>query len=56
MSKVDYDNETNILTVQFSDSEIVDSEVKDNVIIDYDANKNIVSIEILNCNLDNLKA
>ncbi len=47
--KIKYDNEVDIMTIWFSEKKIVESEEdKKGVIIDYDKDDNIVSIEILN--------
>lgn len=54
MATLDYDKETSTLTIQVSDQKIVDSESIDNLIIDFDSNRNIVSIEVLNFNPDSL--
>lgn len=46
--KVQYDRETDILTVIFADSPVIESdEDKPGTILDYDASGNLVSIEIL---------
>ena len=46
--KLDYDKETDILTVIFSDRPIEESdEEKPGMIFDYDESGNVVSIEIL---------
>jgi YD repeat-containing protein len=46
--RVRYDRETDTLTVIFSDSPVVESdEDKPGTILDYDAQGNLVSIEIL---------
>ncbi|MFH1049367.1 MAG: DUF2283 domain-containing protein [bacterium] len=47
--KIKYDKEVDVINLQFSDSEIFETdEDKPGVIIDYDKNGNIVEIEILN--------
>lgn len=46
--KVIYDRETDILTIIFTDAQIAESdEDKPGVILDYDENGNLVSLEIL---------
>ena len=46
--KVNYDRETDTLTVIFSEAPVVESdEDKPGVILDYDAKGNLVSLEIL---------
>ena len=46
--KVIYDRETDILTVIFADTPVAESdEDKPGVILDYDENGNLVSLEIL---------
>jgi uncharacterized protein YuzE len=49
---IKYDKETNILSIRFSKKKSVDSEVKGNVVIDYDENGEIVAIEIMKISLD----
>lgn len=46
--KIKYDKETDILYIQFSDAPIAESdEEKQGLILDYDAQANIVGIELL---------
>ena len=46
--KVTYDQEVDILNIEFSDAQIEESdEDKPGVILDYDGEGNVVSIEIL---------
>jgi uncharacterized protein YuzE len=49
---IKYDREANILFIRFSKKKSVDSEVKGNVVIDYDENGEIVAIEIMKISLD----
>lgn len=49
--QIKYDSKVNILSIRFSRKKSVDSEVKDNVVIDYDEKGNIVNIEIMKVNL-----
>ena len=47
--KVKYDSEVDVLTVEFSNSPVAESdEDKPGVILDYDKEGNVVGIEILN--------
>ncbi|MDF1883576.1 DUF2283 domain-containing protein [Sulfurimonas sp. SAG-AH-194-C21] len=47
--KIVYDNETDSIYVEFSDDKIIESEeVKTDVIVDYNRNDEIVSVEVLN--------
>ena len=45
--KVNYDTRTNTLTVIFREVAVAESDEKAGVILDYDAEGNIVSIEVL---------
>ncbi len=47
--KIIYDNETDSIYVKFTDDAIVESEEKENgTIVDYNANDEIVAVEVLN--------
>jgi len=52
MVKITYDPEVNITMIYFNKEEIVDSDIQDNCVIDYAKNGRIVSIEILDFNLE----
>ena len=45
------DTKSNILNIRFSKKKSIDSEVKDNVVIDYDENGEIVNLEIMKIDL-----
>lgn len=47
--KINYDKEVDVLRIILSEREIVESdEAKDGVILDFDAEGNVVGVEILN--------
>ena len=47
--KIKYDKETDIVYIKFSDADVSESdENKPGIIIDYDADGNILGIEVLN--------
>jgi len=48
MLKINYDKESDILSIQFSDSEIVESEYSEDsgIVLDYDKNKKIQGLEV----------
>jgi uncharacterized protein YuzE len=47
--KVKYDQEVDVLTIEFSDAQVEESDQdKPGVILDYDKDGNIVGMEILN--------
>ncbi len=47
--KIIYDNETDSIYVQFTNDTVVESEEKENgTIVDYNANDEIVAVEVLN--------
>ena len=50
--KIKYDKKSNILSIRMSKKRSVDSEVKDNIVIDYDKNGEIVNIEIMKISLN----
>ncbi|MDD3861295.1 MAG: DUF2283 domain-containing protein [Candidatus Gracilibacteria bacterium] len=54
MPKINYDADVKILSVRLSKNKIVDSDMKDNCVIDYDKDGNIVNIDLMGVNLENL--
>jgi len=55
MSKIKYDKEAKILSIRLSNKPSVDSEARDNVVIDYDKEGKIVNVEIMRISLDEFK-
>ena len=55
MKKINYDKEVKILNLRLGSGKSVDSDVKGNVVVDYDKNGEIVNIEIMKVNLDEFK-
>ena len=51
MPKIDYDQETNIMTIKISGKKSVDSDMQKNIVVDYDKDGNIAKIEIMNIDL-----
>lgn len=49
--KVKYDSEAKILSVRLSKGPSVDSDVKGNVVLDYDAKGNLVGVDIMKVSL-----
>lgn len=54
MVKITYDPEVNITMIYLNNEQIVDSDIQDNCVIDYAKNGKIVSIEILDFNLEKM--
>lgn len=50
--QIKYDQKVNILKIRLSNKKSVDSDVKNNIVVDYDKNGEIVNIEIMNVNLN----
>jgi len=48
--RIKYDKKSNILSIRVSKKRSVDSDVKDNIVIDYDEKGEIVNIEIMKIN------
>lgn len=48
MPKITYDPEVEILSIRLSDAQSVDSDLEGDLVIDYDKNRNIVNLEIMN--------
>lgn len=53
--KITYDPESRILSLRLSNARSVDSDVHDNIVIDYDARGNPVNIEIMDCALSEFR-
>ena len=52
MPKINYDQETEILTIKVSNKKSVDSDAQKNVVVDYDKDGDIAKIEIMSINLN----
>ena len=51
--KIKYHKKEAILSVRFGKEKSVDSDIQGNVVVDYDKKGNVVSMDIMNINLDN---
>lgn len=54
MTKIQYNPEVKILSIRLMDKKSVDSDVKDNVVIDYDKDGHIVNIDVMEVDLEDL--
>jgi uncharacterized protein YuzE len=54
MTKITYDPEVKILSIRLQKTKSVDSELKENVVLDYDKKGRLVNIEIMDVNLEEL--
>ena len=54
MPKINYDPEVKILSIRFKEGESVDSDVKDNVVFDYDSDGHLMNIDIMEVNMEDL--
>ncbi len=54
MPKIEYNQREKILSIRFAETRSVDSDVKDNVVMDYDENGHLVNLDILEVNLEDL--
>lgn len=52
MPTITYDPEVKILSIRLMNHPSVDSEIKGNVVLDYDEKKRLVNIEIMDINLE----
>lgn len=52
MSKVTYDKNSRIMSIRIKGSKSVDSDIQDNIVVDYDKNGNIVNIDIMDISLN----
>jgi len=49
--KIKYDQEAKILSIRLSPGQSVDSDVKGNVVLDYDGKGNLVNVDIMKVSL-----
>lgn len=54
MSKVSYDQKIGILSIRISNKKSTDSDISKNCVIDYDENKKIVNIDVMDINLEDI--
>lgn len=54
MPKIHYNPEVKILSIRFGETKSVDSDVKDNIVFDYDAQGHIVNMDVMEVNLEDL--
>ncbi len=55
MTKLAFDEETRTMSIRFSKKKSVDSDIQDNVVIDFDKDGNIVNLDILDVKLSDFK-
>lgn len=55
MAKIKYDKDSKILTIRLSNKKSVDSDVRKNVVVDYDKDGEVVNVEIMNINMEEFK-
>ncbi|MDD4989901.1 MAG: DUF2283 domain-containing protein [Candidatus Pacebacteria bacterium] len=53
--QIKYDKNSNIVSIRVSDEKSVDSDVKNNVVVDYDKNGQIVNIDIMKIGIGEFK-
>lgn len=54
MPKIEYDSEVKILKIRLSNKKSVDSDIKNNVVLDYDAQGNVVNIDVMQVGLEDI--
>ncbi len=54
MIKIEYDSEAKILSIRLTEKKSVDSDIKGNVVLDYDAKGHLVNVDIMEVNLEDL--
>lgn len=53
--KIKYDKDVEILSLHLSDKKSVDSDMRGNVVIDYDKDGKVVNVEIMNISMEEFK-
>ena len=54
MKKISYDPDVRILSIRLRKTKSVDSELKENVVLDYDKNGHLVNIDIMEVDLEDI--
>ena len=49
--KIQFHKKENILSIRFNNNKSVDSDIHDNVVVDYDKNGQLVNLDIMNISL-----
>jgi len=52
MPKIQYDKQNKIISIKISNKKSIDSDVQDNIVVDYDKDKNITNIDIMDINFN----
>ncbi|MBI4272978.1 DUF2283 domain-containing protein [Candidatus Uhrbacteria bacterium] len=55
MAKISFDKDSHILSIRFKKKKSVDSEVQDNVVIDYDKDGAVVNIDVMGISIDEFR-
>lgn len=55
MNKITYNQKEKILSIKISEEPSVDSDIRGNVVIDYNQNGDITNVEIMSFSLDEFK-
>jgi uncharacterized protein YuzE len=54
MHKIKYDSEVKILTITLRKGKITDSEIKGNIVLDYDNKGELLTLDVMDVNLEDL--
>lgn len=54
MPKIVYDSDVKILSIRFKNEKSVDSDIKDDIVLDYDSKGHIVKLDIMEVNIEDL--
>lgn len=56
MTKIEYNPDVKILSIRMTNKKSVDSDIQNNVVLDYDEDGNLVNIDILEIELEDVLA
>ena len=56
MAKIQYNKESKIISIKISNKKSIDSDVQDNVVVDYDKNNNITNIDVIYIDFNEFKS